>query len=292
MKAHPSAAAFGKLVGGTRLAYLRGPSEATGCNIYGKCEWENSGGSIKDRAAWSMVRGAEADGILCRGERGLIVEGTAGNTGIGLSLAAAALGYDALICLADTQSQEKKDLLRQAGASVVEVPAVPFRDPNNFVHVASRMAKHALEEGTYGKRVFYANQWDNLRNRQAHYEGTGPELWSQLDGKLDAFSCAIGTGGTLAGVAAYLRSVSPTIRIGLTDPCGAALVRYFEHGELRGEGSSISEGIGQGRITGNVDHFTPDLCLEVTDGEMMEVCFWLGSAGQGSMLGPATRRSH
>mmetsp|Transcript_63347 Transcript_63347/g.168703 ORF Transcript_63347/g.168703 Transcript_63347/m.168703 type:complete len:400 (+) Transcript_63347:259-1458(+) len=265
-------AGFGQLVGGTRLVYLRGPSEASGCSIYGKCEWEGPGGSIKDRAAWWMVRGAEEDGILRRGERGLIVEGTAGNTGIGLALAAASLGYDALIVLPNTQSQEKKDLLRQAGATVVEVPAVPFRDPNNFVHVATRMAERARTGGEYGSRVFYANQWDNMRNRQAHFEGTGPELWEQLGGKLDAFSCAIGTGGTLTGVAQYLRSVAPDVQIALTDPHGAALVRYFEHGELKGDGSSISEGIGQGRVTGNIGHgdFRPDMCLEVGDDEMME----------------------
>ena len=269
---------FGALVGGTRLARLRGPSEATGCDIWGKVEWENSGGSVKDRAAWYMVQGAEEDGILVRGERGLIVEGTAGNTGIGLALAAAALGYDALICLPETQSQEKKDLLRQAGAAVVEVPAAPFREPNNYVHVAARMAERALAEGSYGGRVFYANQWDNPRNQRAHFEGTGPEIWAALGGRLDAFSCAVGTGGTLVGVGRYLRSVAPAARVCLTDPCGAALVRFYNEGVLRGEGTSISEGVGQGRVTGNLAGFAPDAALEVSDGEMLDAIVMLHGA--------------
>lgn len=248
---------FSQSVGNTRLLRLRGPSEATGCCIYGKAEYDNPGGSVKDRAALSMIKDAEARGILVRGEPGIVVEGTAGNTGIGLALAARTFGYETVICLADTQSQEKKDQLRWAGATLVEVPAVPFRNPNNYVHVAARLANALAEEqrtATAPVRVFYANQWDNLANRNAHYDGTGPEIQMQLAAvgiSLDAFSCAMGTGGTLSGCAEYLREISGgKIRIGLTDPEGAAIANYHRTGQLASQGGSISEGIGQGRITG------------------------------------------
>lgn len=248
---------FSQSVGNTRLIRLRGPSEATGCCIYGKAEYDNPGGSVKDRAAMSMIKDAEARGILVRGEPGIVVEGTAGNTGIGLALAARTFGYESIICLADTQSQEKKDQLRWAGATLVEVPAVPFRNPNNYVHVAARLADALADDHrslTTPARIFYANQWDNLANRNAHYEGTGPEIHMQLAAvgvSLDAFSCAMGTGGTLSGCAEYLREISGgKIRIGLTDPEGAAIVNYHRTGELASQGGSISEGIGQGRITG------------------------------------------
>eukprot|EP00944_MAST-04C_sp_MAST-4C-sp1_P009743 g9743.t1 len=264
--------AYEQLVGNTRLVRLAGPSEKTGCEIYGKCEWENPGSSIKDRAALWMVKDAEKSGKLVRGEKGVIVEGTAGNTGIGLALCGQAFGYDVVICLADTQSPEKKNALRQAGAQIVEVPAVPFSDPNNYVHVARRLSDVIKKSGSYDK-VFYANQWDNLSNRQAHIDGTGPEIWQQLDGKLDAFSCAAGTGGTITGVGTYLRGMDKNIKIALTDPEGAALIRYYTEGKLRSVGSSISEGIGQGRITGNMgsDDFRPDMFFEVLDQEMIPI---------------------
>jgi cysteine synthase A len=258
---HPTA--FEQSVGNTRLIRLRGPSEATGCCIYGKAEYDNPGGSVKDRAAMWMIKDAEARGLLVRGEPGIVVEGTAGNTGIGLALAARTFGYETVICLAETQSQEKKDQLRWAGATLVEVPAVPFRDPNNYVHVAARLAEALAAEPPAGQggaagatptRVFYANQWDNLANRTAHYEGTAPEIHMQLAAigtSVDAFSCAMGTGGTLSGCAEYLREISGgKIRIGLTDPEGAAIVSYHRTGQLASQGGSISEGIGQGRITG------------------------------------------
>jgi cysteine synthase len=303
---HPSA--FEQCVGNTRLIRLRGPSEATGCCIYGKAEYDNPGGSVKDRAALAMIKDAEERGILVRGEPGIVVEGTAGNTGIGLALAARTFGYETVICLADTQSQEKKDQLRWAGATLVEVPAVPFRNPNNYVHVAARLAEALADHQRSAHaraRVFYANQWDNLANRNAHYDGTGPEIRMQLAAvgvTLDAFSCAMGTGGTLSGCAEYFREVSfGNIRIGLTDPEGAAIVNYHRTGQLASQGSSISEGIGQGRITGersalhssrwqgrdrfdvralvlcgvtgNMEGFKPDdgLIFEIPDAEMLHV---------------------
>jgi cysteine synthase A len=265
----PGLSAFEQAVGNTKLLRLNAISEQTGCNIFGKCEYENPGGSIKDRAALWMVRDAEERGELVRGEPGVIIEGTAGNTGVGLALAAGVFGYKCIIAIAETQSVEKKNLLRWAGAHLVEVPAVPYKDPNNYVHVARRISEEIARKGTV--RSFYANQWDNLSNRKAHYESTGPEIYEQLDGKVDAFSCAMGTGGTLSGTSQFLRQVNPDIMIALTDPCGAALVRYFNEGELQGVGSSISEGIGQGRITGNIEGFTPDIALEVSDEVMVPV---------------------
>jgi cysteine synthase len=264
--------AYEQLVGNTRLIRLAGPSELTGCDIYGKCEWENPGSSIKDRAALWMVKDAEKKKTLVRGESGLIIEGTAGNTGIGLALCGKAFGYDVIICLADTQSPEKKDALRQAGALLLEMPAVPFKDQNNYVHVAERLSDAIKERGLY-EHVFYANQWDNLSNRQAHIDGTGPEIWEQTGGKIDAFSCATGTGGTITGVGTYLRTMNKDIKIALTDPEGAAVLRYFTEGTLRSVGSSISEGIGQGRITGNMGagNFTPDMFFEISDQEMMPI---------------------
>jgi len=263
---------FEQLVGNTRLVYVKHASEMTGCNIFGKCEYENPGGSIKDRAALWMLRDAEKQGILKRGEKGIIVEGTAGNTGIGLALAAGVMGYECVICIANTQSEEKMNVLRWAGAHLVTVPAVPYRNPNNYVHVAKRLADKISQAGSY--RSFYANQWDNLANRQAHIDGTGPEIERQVaeltgGGKIDCFSCAMGTGGTLSGVAQYLRGVNKNVKIGLSDPCGAVLTNYFNTGEMRAEGSSISEGVGQGRITGNIEGFKPDFAFEVDDEDMI-----------------------
>ena len=269
---------FTQLVGRRRMVKLVGPSRARGCDIWGKCEWENPGGSVKDRAAWWMILEAEKAGLLVPGEAGVIVEGTAGNTGIGLALAGRACGYNTVIVLADTQSREKKDLLQRAGAMIVDVPAVPYSDPNNYVHVAQKLAARLADVPEVG-RVFYSNQWDNLANRQAHFESTGPEIFEALDGKIDAFSCAVGTGGTISGVGSYLRQVRPQVKICLTDPCGAALVRYYNDGELGTNGSSISEGIGQGRLTGNMAHenFRPDHCYEIHDKSMMEAIIQLHS---------------
>lgn len=214
-----------------------------------------------------MIREAERQGVLVRGEPGVVVEGTAGNTGIGLALAASTFGYHTVICLADTQSEEKKSLLRWSGAHLVQVPAVPFKNPNNYVHVAERLSK--LLQGNI--RTLYANQWDNPANQLSHFESTGPEIFDFFGDQLDAFSCAVGTGGTLHGTSDFLRSkYGAKVTIGLTDPRGASLVRYFNEGELRAEGSSISEGIGQGRITGNLVGFKPDIALEITDEEMTE----------------------
>lgn len=277
------ASAFEQLIGNSRLVRLRGPSQQTGCNIYGKLETDNPGGSIKDRAALFIIRDAIRRGHLSTktGTENIIVEGTAGNTGIGLALVAQQFGFECVIVLADTQSEEKKATLRAYGARLIEVPAVPFKDPNNYVHVAERLAT-TLQENYPNANILYANQWDNLANRQAHAEGTGPEIVDQLarfGKKIDAFSCAMGTGGTLTGVAQYLRNdyfwqggardSAPLVC--LTDPEGAAVLRYFRDGELRSKGSSISEGIGQGRITGNMEGFTPDLLFEISDKEMLPV---------------------
>lgn len=256
-------------IGNTPLIRLRQASEATGCEILGKCEFLNPGGSIKDRAAKFIILDAEARGTLQIG--GTIVEGTAGNTGIGLALVAASRGYRTVIVIPDTQSEEKKDMLRLAGAELVQVPAVPYRNPNNYVRIAERLAKQLHETTSEG--VIYANQWDNLANMRAHYEGTGPEMWDQLGGKIDGFVCAVGTGGTLAGISSYLKEKNPAIQIGLADPDGAAMFDYFTSGELKSEGSSITEGIGQGRVTGNVAEIKVDHPFRISDAEALPVLF-------------------
>ncbi len=256
-------------IGNTPLIRLRHLSEATGCEILGKAEFLNPGGSVKDRAAKFIVLDAEERGVLKPG--GVIVEGTAGNTGIGLALVARARGYRTVIVIPETQSQEKKDMLRLCGAELIEVPAVPYRDPNNYVHQAARLAEELAAKEPKG--VVYANQWDNTANRRAHYEGTGPEIWEQTDGKVDAFICAVGTGGTLAGTAKALRERKKDIAIGLADPMGAALYSYFTTGELKAEGSSISEGIGQGRITGNLQDLAVDAPFQIPDEEAIPLVF-------------------
>jgi cysteine synthase A len=258
-------------VGNTPLVRLAGVSEATGCEILGKAEFLNPGSSVKDRAAKYMILDAEERGILEPG--GVIVEGTAGNTGIGLALAGNARGYRTVIVIPETQSQEKKDTLRLCGAELKEVPAVPYRDPNNYVHVAARLAEDMAK--TEPKGVLYANQWDNTANRRAHLEGTGPEIWAQTDGKVDGFICAVGTGGTLAGVAMALRERKKDVVIGLADPMGAALYSYFTTGELKSEGSSITEGIGQGRITGNLEGLEVDEPFQIPDADVVTTCFRL-----------------
>jgi len=256
-------------IGNTPLIRLRKASELTGCNILGKAEFLNPGGSVKDRAALYIVLDAEQRGELRPG--GLIVEGTAGNTGIGLALVANARGYRTIIVIPDTQSQEKKDMLRLCGAELREVPAVPYKDPNNYVHVAERLAKELAQSEPNG--VLYANQWDNLSNRDGHYRSTGPEIWAQTEGRIDGFICSIGTGGTLAGVGMYLKDKNPRIVVAAADPLGAAMYHYFKHGELKSEGSSIVEGIGQSRITKNIGGAPVDDACQIDDEEALTVLF-------------------
>jgi cysteine synthase A len=258
-------------IGNTPLVRLCGPSEETGCNILGKAEYANPGGSVKDRAALFMVRDAEQRGLLKPG--GVIVEGTAGNTGIGLAMVANALGYRSVIVIPDTQSQEKKDMLRLCGAELHEVPAAPYRDEGNYVHVSERLAKELNKSDPNG--AIWANQFDNIANRQAHIETTGPEIWQQTNGKVDGFICAVGTGGTLAGTASTLRSLNKNIKIGLADPMGAGLFNYYVNGELKAEGSSITEGIGQGRITKNLEGLEIDMPYQIKDSELLDVTFSL-----------------
>ena len=262
---------FTDAVGNTPLIKLRQASEITGCTILGKAEYLNPGGSVKDRAAKYIILDAEKRGLLEPG--GLIVEGTAGNTGIGLARVANARGYRTLILIPDTQSQEKKEALRVSGAELREVPAVPYRDPNNYVHVAERTAKKLSQTARHG--VFYANQWDNLANREGHTASTGPEIWQQTDGTVDGFICAVGTGGTLAGVSAYLKHKNPDITIAAADPMGAAIYSWIKTGELQSEGSSISEGIGQGRVTGNLEGSLIDDAYQIPDEEMLSTCYSL-----------------
>ncbi len=256
-------------VGKTPMIRLRKASEITGCEIYGKAEFLNPGQSVKDRAALWIIRDAVEKGKL--GPGGTIVEGTAGNTGIGLALVGAAMGFKTVIVIPETQSQEKKDMLRLAGAQLVEVPAVPYRNPNNYVHYSGRLAEKLA--ATQPEGAIWAQQFDNVANRQAHIDATGPEIWEQMQGRVDGFVCAVGTGGTLAGVAAYLRSKNPDVKIGLADPMGAALYNHYAHGELKAEGESISEGIGQGRVTANLEGLEIDFPYQVPDAEALPVVF-------------------
>jgi len=271
------------LIGNTPLIKLRRASEATGCTILGKCEFLNPGQSIKDRAALYIIRDAMERGELRPG--GVVVDGTAGNTGIGLAMVANALGLRTVIVIPQTQTQEKKDALRALGADLVEVPAVPYRNPNNYVKISGRMAERLARTEPDG--AVWANQFDNVANRQAHVETTGPEIWDQTDGKLDGFICAVGTGGTLAGIAHALRERNPRIAIGLADPPGAALFSYYTTGELKAEGSSITEGIGQGRITGNLEGLHVDHAFQIPDEESVQVCFDL-LEHEGLGLGPSS----
>ncbi len=258
-------------IGETPLIRLERASEETGCTILGKAEFLNPGQSVKDRAALFIIRDAERRGLLRPG--GVIVEGTAGNTGIGLALVASALGYRTVIVIPETQSQEKKDALRLYGAELVEVPAVPYRNPNNYVKVSGRLAEQLAKSEENG--AIWANQFDNVANRQAHVETTAPEIWRQTDGKVDGFICAVGSGGTLAGVAEGLRAKSAATKIGLADPEGAALFSYYTTGEFKSEGSSITEGIGQGRITANLEGFAPDFAYKIPDAEALPLIFGL-----------------
>ncbi len=260
---------FTATVGNTPLIRLKKASELTGCEILGKAEFLNPGGSVKDRAALYMILDAERRGVLRPG--GVIVEGTAGNTGIGLALVANARGYRTVIVIPETQSQEKMDMLRLCGAELMPVPAKPYRDPGNYVRVSERVAAEYAEREPNG--AVWANQWDNPANWKGHYESTGPEIWAQTDGRIDGFVCAMGTGGTLAGISTFLKEVKPDVTIGLADPMGAAMYSYFKTGELKSEGSSVTEGIGQGRVTGNVAQAKVDVPFQIPDSEALPVIF-------------------
>lgn len=251
------------MIGDTPLIKLRAASAATGCDIWAKCEFMNPGQSVKDRAALWIIMEAERTGALTKG--GTIVEGTAGNTGIGLAMIANVLGYKTKIVIPRTQSEEKKQAIRLMGAELIEVDAVPYSDPNNYVRYSGR---YAQENG-----YFWANQFDNEANRLAHAETTGPEIWEQTDGKIDGFICAVGSGGTLGGISMFLKDVNKDVKIGLADPMGAALFNYYKNGELKSEGSSITEGIGQGRITKNLENVEIDMPFQVTDEEWLPILF-------------------
>lgn len=271
---------FIDLIGNTPLVHLRRASEETGCTILGKAEFLNPGQSVKDRAALWIIRDAEKRGQLRPG--GTIVEGTAGNTGIGLSLVGNALGYKSVIVMPETQSQEKKDMLQLCGAELILVPAVPYRDPNNYVRYSGRLAEEIAEKEPNG--AVWANQFDNTANRQAHIEGTGPEIWKQTDGKVDGFVSAVGSGGTLAGTGMALKEQNADIKIALADPFGSAIFNYYAKGELKAEGNSITEGIGQGRITRNLEGAPIDAWFQIPDSEALEICFNLVTE-EGLILG-------
>lgn len=256
-------------IGNTPLIKLERASAETGCAILGKAEFMNPGQSVKDRAALAIIRDAEAKGQLKPG--GVIVEGTAGNTGIGIALVGNALGYRSVIVIPETQSQEKKDMLRLAGATLVEVPAAPYANPNNYVKVSGRLAEELAKSEPNG--AIWANQFDNVANRQGHLDTTGPEIWEQTAGKVDGFICAVGSGGTLAGVGMALKARNPKVTIGLADPMGAALYSYYTSGVLKSEGSSITEGIGQGRITANLVDAPVDAAFQIPDAEAVQIVF-------------------
>lgn len=270
-------------IGNTPLIRLKRASEATGCEILGKAEFMNPGQSVKDRAGLFIIRDAEKKGLLRPG--GVIVEGTAGNTGIGLTVVAKALGYRTVIVIPDTQSQEKKDALRLLGAELIEVPAVPYKNPNNYVKVSGRLAEQLARTEPNG--AIWANQFDNVANRDGHVQTTAVEIWDQTSGKVDGFVSAVGTGGTLAGVAEGLKTRRKDVKIAIADPLGAALFSYYTEGELKAEGSSITEGIGQGRITANLEGFTPDFSYQVPDEEALPIIFDLVQE-EGLCLGGST----
>lgn len=271
---------FIETIGNTPLIKLRKYSEETGCTILGKAEFLNPGGSVKDRAAWGIVKDAEEKGLLEPG--GIIVEGTAGNTGIGLTHVAKARGYQTVIVMPETQSQEKKDALMMVGADLRLVPAVPYKDPMNYVRYSGRLADEIRETSQHG--AIWANQFDNVANRQAHYETTGPEIWDQTDGKLDAFTCAVGSGGSLAGIGMALKERNPDVQIVLSDPHGSALFGHYKNGELKAEGSSITEGIGQGRITANLEGAPIDDAQRISDTQALKAVYDL-MAYEGLLIG-------
>ena len=267
-----------ELVGNTPLVKLRAVSEATGCDIYGKAEFMNPGQSVKDRAALWIIRDAIGKGALRPG--GTIVEGTAGNTGIGLALVGASMGFRTVIVIPETQSQEKKDMIRLAGAELVEVPAAPYKNPNNYVRYSERLARELARSEPNG--AVWANQFDNVANRQAHVEGTGPEIWDQTGGKVDGFVCAVGSGGTLGGVALALQPKG--VKVALVDPMGSGLYSYYTTGTIASSGNSITEGIGQGRITANLEGITPDMAFQASDEEALPYVFDLVTQ-EGLVLG-------
>ncbi len=267
-------------IGNTPLIKLKRASEETGCTILGKAEFMNPGQSVKDRAALFIIRDALNKGLLQQG--GTVVEGTAGNTGIGLALVGNALGLKTVIVIPETQSDEKKDMLRLTGAQLIEVPAVPYKDPNNYVKYSGRLAEQLAASEPNG--AIWANQFDNVANRQGHIETTAVEIWEQTNGKVDGFICAVGTGGTLAGVSMGLKERNPDVTIGIADPMGAALYNYYKHGELKSEGSSITEGIGQGRITANLEGAKIDAAYQIKDAEALPIIFDLLSE-EGLCLG-------
>lgn len=270
-------------IGNTPLIRLKAASELTGCEILGKAEFLNPGQSVKDRAGLFIIKDAIKRGALKPG--GVVVEGTAGNTGIGIALVANALGYRSVIVIPETQSQEKKDTLRLFGAKLIEVPAVPYKDPNNYVKYSGRLAEELAANDPAG--AVWANQFDNVANRQGHIETTGPEIWEQTGGKIDGFVSAVGTGGTLAGVGMALKARNPNIKIALADPFGAALYHYYTYGELKAEGSSITEGIGQGRITANLENAPVDVAYQIPDVEAVQIVFDL-LENEGLCLGGST----
>ncbi len=259
------------LIGNTPLLRLKEASKLTGCEIYGKAEFLNPGQSVKDRAALGIIRAAEQAGTLKPG--GFVVEGTAGNTGIGLAMVSAALGYRCKIVIPRTQSQEKKDAIRLLGAELIEVDAVPYANPDNYVHYSGRLAKELAQTEPNG--AVWANQFDNVANRDAHYRTTGPEIFDQTDGKVDGFICSVGSGGTLGGVSMALKERNPKIQIGLADPGGSKMFSYYKHGELATEGGSITEGIGQGRITANLEDIIVDRAYRIEDKEALQIVFAL-----------------
>ncbi len=279
----PPHATVADFVGNTQLIPLKKASEATGCTILGKAEFMNPGQSVKDRAALFMIRDAEAKGLLAPG--GTIVEGTAGNTGIGLAVIGSALGYRCVIVIPETQSEEKKDAIRLLGATLVEVPAVPYKNPNNYVKYSARLAEE-LNKTEAGGAV-WANQFDNVANRQAHIETTAEEIWSQTGGKVDGFVSSVGTGGTLAGTSMGLKAKNKDVQIALADPDGSAIHDYYKHGKLKSEGSSITEGIGQGRITANLEDAIVDHAYKIPDSEALEIVFDL-VRDEGLCLGGST----
>jgi cysteine synthase len=270
-------------IGNTPLIRLRAASEATGCDIYGKAEFLNPGGSVKDRAALAIIEDAEKKGTLRPG--GVIVEGTAGNTGIGIALVANARGYRSVIVMPDTQSQEKKDMLRLCGADLRLMPAVPYANPMHYARYSGALAKEIAAKEPNG--AIWANQFDNVANRDGHYRTTGPEIWDQTEGKIDGFTCSVGSGGTLAGIAMALKERNANVKIALSDPMGSALYNWYARGELKSEGNSITEGIGQGRVTANLEGAPIDLAFQITDEEALPVLFDL-IQHEGLVLGGST----
>jgi cysteine synthase A len=268
------------LIGNTPLIHLREASAMTGCNILGKAEFLNPGQSVKDRAALSIIRHAEAEGTLRPG--GVVVEGTAGNTGIGLAMVCSALGYRCKIVMPRTQSQEKKDSIKLLGAELIEVDAVPYSNSGNYIHTSQRLAEELAKDEPNG--ALWANQFDNIANRQAHIDTTGPEIFKQTDGKIDGFICAVGTGGTLGGMSLSLKTLKPSILIGLADPLGSKMYSYFKNGELESHGNSVTEGIGQGRITANLDGVVVDRAYQIEDTEALQIIFELNQL-EGICLG-------